>query len=61
MDADIKVKMRMKRRGVRFLEKGREWRLPVLLYVDDFVLSSELEENVRAMVGRFIEVCSSSQ
>ena len=42
---------------MRFLEEGREWRLPALLYVDDFVLSSELEENVRVMVGCFAEVC----
>ena len=39
MDAVIKdVKMGMERRGVRFLEDGREWRLPRLLYVDDLVL-----------------------
>ena len=28
------VKMGMGRRGVRFLEDGREWRLPGLLYPD---------------------------
>ena len=32
------VKMEMGRRGVRFLEDGREWRLPGLLYADDLVL-----------------------
>ena len=32
---------------MRFLEEEREWRLPVLLYVD----------NLRAMVGCFVEVC----
>ena len=36
------------RRGVR---------LPGLLYADDLVLFGELEEDLRAMVGRFIEVC----
>ena len=40
-----------------FLEDGREWRLPVLLYADDLVLCGELEEDLRVMVGRFAEVC----
>ena len=31
-------KMGMGRRGVRFLEEGRERRLPGLLYADDMVL-----------------------
>ena len=31
-------KMRMRRRGVSFLEDGREWRLPGILYADDLVL-----------------------
>ena len=31
-------------RGVRFLQEEREWRLPGLLYADDFVLCGELEE-----------------
>ena len=47
---------RMKRRGVRFLEDGREWRLPELLYKEDLVLCEESEEDLRAIVGRFIEV-----
>ena len=38
-------------------QEGREWRLPGLLYADDLVLCSELEEDLRAMVGRFVEVC----
>ena len=32
------VKMGMGRKGVRFLEDGREWRLPGFLYADDLVL-----------------------
>ena len=51
------VKMGMERRGVRFQEEGREWRLPGLFYVDGLVLCSESEEDLRAMVGRFVEVC----
>ena len=39
-------------------EEGREWRLPGLLYADDLVLCGESEEDLRAMVGRFAEVCS---
>ena len=38
-------------------EEGREWRLPGLLYADDLVLCGESEEDLRAMVGRFVEVC----
>ena len=42
MDAVIKeVKIGMGRRGVRFLEKERNWRLPGLLYADDLVLCGE--------------------
>ena len=32
------VKMGMGRRGVRFQDEGREWRLPGLLHADDLVL-----------------------
>ena len=35
--------------GVRFLEEGRELRLPGLLYVDGLVLCRESEEDLRAM------------
>ena len=36
MDAVMKeVKVGMSRIGVRFLEEGRKWKLPGLLYVDD--------------------------
>ena len=42
MDGVMKeVKMGMGRKGVRFLEDGREWRLPGLLYTDDFLLCGE--------------------
>ena len=48
--------MRMGRRRVRFLEDGREWRLPTFSYADDLVLCGELEEDIRVMVGWFVEV-----
>ena len=51
------VKMGMGKRGVRFLEDGKEWRLLGLLYADDLVLCGESEEDLRAMVRRFAEVC----
>ena len=46
-----------KRRGMRFMEEGREWRLTFVLYADDLVLCGESEEELRGMVGRFVEVC----
>ena len=48
------IKMGMGRKGVRFLEEGKEWRLPSLFYADDLVLSGELEEDLRAMVEWFL-------
>ena len=42
--------------GVRFLEEGREWRLPGFLYADALVLCGESEEDLMAMVGHFLEV-----
>ena len=43
MDAVMKeLKMGMGRRGVRFLEEGREWKLPGLLYADDLVLEKQV-------------------
>ena len=51
------VKMRMGRREVRFLEDGREWRLSGLFYTGDLVLCGESEEDLGAVVGRFVEVC----
>ena len=47
--------MEMGRRRVRFQEEGREWKLPGLLFADD--LWDESEEDLRAMVGRFVEIC----
>ena len=38
-------------------KEGREWRLPGFLYADDLVLYVESEEDLKAMVGRFIKVC----
>ena len=55
----VKKEMEMRRRRVRLLEDGREWRLPGLLYANDLVLCGELEEELRAMVEQFVEVCRS--
>ena len=58
MDGVMKeVKMGIGRRGVRFLENGREWRFTGLLYADHLVLCGESEEDLRVMVGRLAEVC----
>ena len=58
MDGVMKeVKMGMGRRGVSFLEDGREWRLAGLLHADDLVLCGESEKDLRVMVGHFAEVC----
>ena len=35
------LKMGMGRRGVRFQEQGREWRLPGPFYADELVLCDE--------------------
>ena len=50
------VKMGMGRRGVRFQEEGREWRLLGILYADYLVLCGEPEEDLRVMVGCFVEM-----
>ena len=56
MDAVMKeVKMNMGIRGVRFMEEGRDWRLPGMLYANDLVLCRELEEDLRVMVGWYVE------
>ena len=47
----------MGRKGVSFLEDGREWKLVCLLYADGLVLSGESEEDLRVMVGWFAEMC----
>ena len=41
---------------MRSQKEGREWRLPGLLYADDLVMCGVSEEDLRAMVGRFVEV-----
>ena len=51
------VKMGMGRRGVRFQVEEGEWRFLGLLYTDDLILYGESEEDLRTMVGRFVEVC----
>ena len=38
-------------------KEGREWRLLGLLYANDLVLCGESEEDMRAMVEWFVEVC----
>ena len=38
-------------------KEGRDWRLPFLFYADDLVLCGESEEELRAMMGLFGEVC----
>ena len=56
MDEVMKeVEMGMEKLGVRFLEDGREWRLPGLLYADGLIICGESEEDLRTMVGRFAE------
>ena len=58
MDVVMKEeKMGMGKRGARFQEEGREWRLPGLLYVEDLVLCGESEGYLRALVRRSVEVC----
>ena len=41
-----KVKIGMGSRGVIFMEEGREWRLPGLLYADYLALCGESEEKL---------------
>ena len=36
------------------MEDGREWRLSDLLYADELVLCGESEEDLRAVVERFV-------
>ena len=51
------VKVGKGRMRVRFQEERREWRLPGLLYADGLILVDESEEDLKVMVGRFVEVC----
>ena len=39
-----------------FLEEGRALRLPGLLYTDELVLCGESEEDLKVIVGGFVEV-----
>ena len=41
---------------MRFLEDGRVWRLPGLLYADDLALCGDSEEDLKAMVGQYAQV-----
>ena len=45
------------RDGSKVPEEEREWRLPIILYVDDLVLCGESEEDPKMMIGRFVKVC----
>ena len=38
-------------------KEEREWRLLGLLYADDLVLCNESEEDLRVILGWFVEVC----
>ena len=49
--------MGMGRKGVRFQEEVRKWRISDLLYSDDLILCGESKEDLRATVGRFIKMC----
>ena len=44
------LKMRIWRIGMRFSEKGREWRIPGLFYANDLVLCDKTEEDLKLMV-----------
>ena len=53
MDRVMKeVKLGKGRRGVSFMENGREWRLPGLLCADDLILFGESEEDLRVTVEK---------
>ena len=43
---------------MRFSEEGSKGKLPSILYVGNTVLCMESEEDLRVMIGRFVEVCS---
>ena len=48
------MKMGLGRRGVSFLEDGRDWKLPDLLYADDLVLCGESKDDLRVMVDSLL-------
>ena len=39
---------------MRFLEEGRVWRLPGILYIDDLVLCRKSEDDLKVMLGHFV-------
>ena len=43
--------------GSETLKKGREWRLPGLLYEDDIILCGESEQDLEVVMERFVDVC----
>ena len=45
------------RMGLIFLESGIEWRLSCFFYGEDLVSCGESEEDLKVMVGHFVEVC----
>ena len=53
------MKMEMERMGNKFPEEGREWRIPGLLYTNNLGFCSRSEEDLKVMMGRFVEVCRS--
>ena len=55
---DTVMKIWIGRRGAR-IQEGREWRFPGLFYADDLVSYGKSEEDQRAMVECFVEVCRS--
>ena len=53
MDGVMKEEnMGMGKRGVSYMEDGREWRLPSLSYADDLVLYNKSEENLRVIASK---------
>ena len=50
------VKVMMGGMGVRSLEERGEWRLSDLLHTHDLVLCSELEDDLKMRVERFVKV-----
>ena len=42
---------------MRFVEEGREWSLPGLLYADQLVSCTESIEELKVKMRHFVEVC----
>ena len=57
MYIDSMMKVGMGKMGIWLMEEGRESRLPGLLYADDLVFCGKFEEDLKVMVGCFVEVC----